>query len=119
MTVIALRRRLLVKTPDTHPNDIFKSFTVLMETSWTVSNYMQGSCSYTHWVWLYSTMPPKKFREPNSKAVVARERKAAAKREEEERRKREEEDEYWRDDDKHVMRKQDRKVSELSHVIIT
>lgn len=58
----------------------------------------------------YSAMPPKKFKEPNSKAVAAKERKAAAKREDEERRRKEEEDEYWKDDDKHVLRKQDRKV---------
>ena len=54
---------------------------------------------------------PKKFKEVNSKAVEARERKAAVKKEVDERKKKEQEDEYWRDDDKHVKRKQDRKVS--------
>lgn len=55
-------------------------------------------------------MPGKKFKEVNSKSVAAKERKAAVKRDEEERKRRQEEDEYWRDDDKHIGRKQDRKV---------
>lgn len=53
---------------------------------------------------------PKKFKGENTKAVVARQRKADARHEKEERLAKEKEDEYWRDDDKHVTRKQQRKV---------
>ena len=57
---------------------------------------------------------PKKFKGENSKAAAARERKQAAKQEADERRKRAEEDAYWKDDDKHVQRKQDRKVQKIN-----
>ena len=53
---------------------------------------------------------PKKFKGENTKAQDARARKAAAKETAEEKRKQEEEDTAWRDDDKHVSKKQDRKV---------
>lgn len=53
---------------------------------------------------------PKKFKGASSKSEAARERKDTAKREAEERRKQQEEDKLWIDDDKHVARKQDRKV---------
>lgn len=52
---------------------------------------------------------PKKFG-GNTKALEARERKEAAKNAEKERKEREAEEAMWRDDDKHVMRKQHRKV---------
>ena len=55
-------------------------------------------------------MPGKKFKTPNSKAEVARERKETSKRESEERKKKEEEDRYWQDDDKQAAKKQDKKV---------
>ncbi len=54
---------------------------------------------------------PKKFKGENSKAVEARARKAAAKAAVDEAKQRAAEDEYWRDDDKHVAKKQARKVS--------
>ena len=53
---------------------------------------------------------PKKFKGENSKATAARERKQAAKQEADERKRQAEEDAYWKDDDKHVQRKQDRRV---------
>lgn len=53
---------------------------------------------------------PKKFKGENSKAVEARERKASQKAEQEAKKKAAEEDAYWADDDKHVARKQQRKV---------
>lgn len=52
---------------------------------------------------------PKKFGS-NTKAAEARERKEAAKFAEKERKEREAEDALWKDDDKHVARKQQRKV---------
>ena len=54
---------------------------------------------------------PKKFKGENTKAQDAKARKTASKEAADEKRKREEEDTAWRDDDKHVARKQDRKVS--------
>lgn len=53
---------------------------------------------------------PKKFKGTNSKAEEARARKDAARLAEKERKQKEEEDRYWEDNDKHVMRKQQRKV---------
>ena len=53
---------------------------------------------------------PKKFKGENTKAADARARKAAVREAEEEKRRKDEEDAAWRDDDKHVARKQDRKV---------
>ena len=57
---------------------------------------------------------PKKFKEVNSKAAEARERKASSKKEADEKKRKEEEDAYWKDDDKHLRRKQDRKVCQLN-----
>jgi len=54
---------------------------------------------------------PKKFKGENSKAVEARERRESKKQAEIDRKKREEEDAYWQDDDKHLHRKEHRKVS--------
>ena len=62
---------------------------------------------------------PKKFKGEISKAVEARQRKSAQKQAEQERKEREAADEYWKDDDKHVMRKQQRKVSYLEHGHVT
>ena len=53
---------------------------------------------------------PKKFKGTNTKAEEARARKEAVKVAEKERKKKEEEDRYWEDNDKHVLRKQQRKV---------
>lgn len=53
---------------------------------------------------------PKKFKGTNSKAEEARARKEAVKVEERERKQKEEEDKLWEDNDKHVQRKQQRKV---------
>ena len=53
---------------------------------------------------------PKKFKGENSKAQEARARKAAQKEEETIKKTKAAEDEYWRDDDKHIARKQQRKV---------
>ena len=54
---------------------------------------------------------PKKFKGENSKSAVARERKSAVREAEERDKRKKEEDEYWRDDDKHVVRKQGKKVA--------
>lgn len=54
---------------------------------------------------------PKKFAGENSKAAVARVRKNAAKTEQQLQKQKQIEDEYWKDDDKHILRKQQRKVS--------
>ena len=53
---------------------------------------------------------PKKFKGENSKAVEARARKEAVRQDEAAKKQKAIEDEYWKDDDKHVMRKQQRKV---------
>lgn len=53
---------------------------------------------------------PKKYKGPSSKSEAARERKDTARREAEERKRQEEEDKLWRDDDKHLAKKQERKV---------
>ena len=55
---------------------------------------------------------PKKFKGENSKAAEAKARKDQKKYEEQERKQRELEDEMWKDDDKHVVRKQQRKVTQ-------
>lgn len=57
---------------------------------------------------------PKKFAGENSKAVVAKARKAAIREAEVAKKQKEIEDEYWRDDDKHLQRKQQRKVCDIS-----
>ena len=56
---------------------------------------------------------PKKFKGENSKAAEAKARKDQKKYEEQERKQRELEDEMWKDDDKHVVRKQQRKVTQV------
>ena len=53
---------------------------------------------------------PKKFKGENSKAAEARARKAAVREAEKDRIQKEAEDEFWRDDDKHLKKKQQRKV---------
>lgn len=53
---------------------------------------------------------PKKFQGENSKSAAARARKAEAKAAADARRQKELEDAYWKDEDKHVMRKEQRKV---------
>lgn len=57
---------------------------------------------------------PKKFKGENSKAAEARARKEAKKEEAAAKKQREVEDELWRDDDKHVVKKQQRKVGQCS-----
>lgn len=54
---------------------------------------------------------PKKFKGDNSKAVEARARKAAVQHAEKEKRDQAAEDELWKDDDKHLAKKQQRKVN--------
>ena len=54
---------------------------------------------------------PKKFKGENSKAAEARARKDAVREAEHQKKKQAEEDAYWADDDKHVARKQQRKVN--------
>lgn len=54
---------------------------------------------------------PKKFQGENTKSAAARARKAEAKAAADARKQKELEDAYWRDEDKHVMRKEQRKVS--------
>ena len=63
---------------------------------------------------------PKKFKGENSKAVEAKARKTAAQTAEEEAKQRRLEDEFWQDDDKHLLKKQQRKVrhSQLSVAVI-
>lgn len=53
---------------------------------------------------------PKKFQGENTKSAAARARKAEAKAAADAKRQQELEDAYWKDDDKHVMRKEQRKV---------
>lgn len=53
---------------------------------------------------------PKKFVGENSKAVAARARKTAVKEAELSKKQKEVEDSYWVDDNKHVAKKQQRKV---------
>ena len=53
---------------------------------------------------------PKKFKGTNTKAEETRARREAVKVAEKERKQKEEEDRYWEDNDKHVLRKQQRKV---------
>lgn len=50
----------------------------------------------------------------NSKAAEARSRKASAQAEAEHKKQQAIEDEYWRDDDKHVAKKQQRKVTSIT-----
>lgn len=55
---------------------------------------------------------PKKF-DTNTKSAEARARQEAVKQAKESEKQQRLADEYWRDDDKHVLRKQNRKVSSL------
>ena len=54
---------------------------------------------------------PKKFQGENSKAATAKARKADAKAVVDARKKQELEDSLWQDNDKHVLKKEQRKVS--------
>ena len=54
---------------------------------------------------------PKKFKGVNTKAEETRARREAVKVAEREKKQKEEEDKLWEDNDKHVLRKQQRKVS--------
>lgn len=53
---------------------------------------------------------PKKFQGENTKSAAARARKAEAKAAADAKRQQELEDAFWKDEDKHVMRKEQRKV---------
>ena len=53
---------------------------------------------------------PKKFKGENTKSAVAKARKQEQRSEEIAQKEKEKEDEYWRDDDKHIAKKQQRKV---------
>lgn len=57
---------------------------------------------------------PKKFQGENSKAVTAKARKAEAKAVADARKKQELEDSLWEENDKHVLKKEQRKVRHLS-----
>lgn len=57
---------------------------------------------------------PKKFQGENTKSAAARARKAEAKAAADAKRQQELEDAYWKDEDKHVMRKEQRKVNSWS-----
>ena len=61
---------------------------------------------------------PKKFKGVNSKAEEARVRRESVKVAEREKKQKEEEDSYWQDNDKHVQRKQQRKVSCSTAVLL-
>ena len=61
---------------------------------------------------------PKKFKGVNSKAEEARVRRESVKVAEREKKQKEEEDSYWQDNDKHVQRKQKRKVSCSTAVLL-
>jgi len=56
---------------------------------------------------------PKKFKGVNTKAEETRARREAVKVAEREKKQKEEEDKLWEDNDKHVLRKQQRKVRSL------
>lgn len=60
---------------------------------------------------------PKKFQGENSKAVTAKARKAEAKAVADARKKQELEDATWMENDKHVLKKEQRKVSHLSCLV--
>lgn len=57
---------------------------------------------------------PKKFQGENSKAATARARKAEAKAVADAHKKKQEEDALWQETDKHVLKKEQRKVSCVS-----
>lgn len=56
---------------------------------------------------------PKKFQGENSKSATARARKAEAKAVADARKKQEEEDALWQENDKHVLKKEQRRVSHV------
>lgn len=60
---------------------------------------------------------PKKFQGENSKAATAKARKAEAKAVADARKKQQEEDALWQETDKHVLKKEQRKVSYISSVV--
>lgn len=60
---------------------------------------------------------PKKMQGENSKAATARVRKAEAKAVADARKKQQEEDALWQETDKHVLKKEQRKVSCLSSLV--
>ena len=60
---------------------------------------------------------PKKWKGDNPKAAEARERKEAKKQAELDRKQRAEEDAYWQDDDKHVQKKEQRKVRTVPNIL--
>ena len=60
---------------------------------------------------------PKKFKGVNTKAEETRARREAVKVAEREKKQKEEEDKLWEDNDKHVLRKQQRKVCLCSKLI--
>ena len=62
---------------------------------------------------------PKKFKGINSKAEETKARREAVKVAEKERKQKEEEDKLWEDNDKHVLRKQQRKVGWIACVETT
>ncbi len=64
--------------------------------------------------WRAAVGMPKKFQGENSKAATARARKAEAKAVADARKKQQEEDALWQETDKHVLKKEQRKVSCLS-----
>lgn len=57
---------------------------------------------------------PKKFKGVNTKAEETRARREAVKVAEREKKQKEEEDKLWEDNDKHVLKKQQRKVCVVS-----
>lgn len=61
---------------------------------------------------------PKKFQGENSKAVTARARKAEAKAVADARKKQQEEDALWEETDKHVLKKEQRKVGKASFFLV-
>lgn len=64
--------------------------------------------------WRAAVGMPKKFQGENSKAVTARARKAEAKAVADARKKQQEEDALWEETDKHVLKKEQRKVGNAS-----
>lgn len=60
---------------------------------------------------------PKKFQGENSKAATARARKAEAKAVADAHKKKQEEDALWQETDKHVLKKEQRKVSYASTMV--
>jgi len=61
---------------------------------------------------------PKKWKGENPKAVEARERRESKKQAELDRKQQEKEDAYWQDDDKHLQKKEQRKVQIFQNVLL-